>query len=105
MPCLGGRLSLAEPTSGDRAVGFLDHSDLRCGCGRALESAVLIYGFPVKQVKGFRCAPCEFFVTEMEFLQNHHGTREARRARILNRVIGRTLQEINRQVGAYDAAA
>lgn len=80
-------MSLAEPTSGDRAVGFLDFSDLEC-CDTAMTIATQWHTKiggdheAVRSTHGYLCLKCKRFVTQIAFLQNHHGTREARRARL-----------------------
>lgn len=67
--------------TGETAVGFLDYSDLQC-CDGAMEPCTQYNGHGRPGCKGYGCLACGKFITQMAFLQNHHGTREARRARI-----------------------
>lgn len=59
--------------------GMLDHSDLVC-CGQPM--AVMVDNL------GYQCSACGWVITQIAFLQNHHGPRAARRARIANKEIG-----------------
>lgn len=65
-------------------IGILDHSDLQC-CGKQMTV--------VSNNKGYLCTVCRWVVTQIEFLRNSHGPQQARRARIANKEVGRTLYE------------
>lgn len=72
-------------------VGRLDYSDLVC-CGKPMQL--------VPNGGGHVCRGCGWAVTQIAFLQNHHGPPGARRARIANREIGYQSQSVR-----VDAAA
>lgn len=60
-------------------VGRLDYSDLVC-CDQPMQL--------LNNCKGHVCLKCLWVVTQIAFMQNHHGSPTARRARIANKEIG-----------------
>ncbi len=72
-------------------VSLLDHSDLQCpeGHGQMVPGVNWIISTEFRETKGYLCNDCLYFITQIEFLRNSHGTREQRRARVANREIGR----------------
>lgn len=62
-------------------VSLLDHSDLVC-CDMPMEPSTQYQGHSRPGTKGYGCLNCGKFVTQVTFLQNSHGTREQRRARL-----------------------
>jgi hypothetical protein len=67
-------------------VSLLDHADLQCpdGHGQLVPGVnwEIHIGQGIRETRGYLCSSCRFFVTQIAFLQNSHGTREQRRARI-----------------------
>lgn len=61
-------------------VSLLDYSDLEC-CGQPVAPAVRFAYDSHPGVEGYACA-CGSFISRTAFLQNSHGTRSQRRARI-----------------------
>lgn len=68
-------------------VSLLDHNDLMC-CGRAMIAATLYTSRTRPGVSGHGCGQCGHFMSDIAFLQNSHGTRAQRRARIANKEVG-----------------
>lgn len=72
-------------------VSLLDYSDLVC-CGEAMTPSTRwqasVGGSGTQQIKGHSCVTCKHFMSEVAFLQNSHGTRAQRRARIANKEVG-----------------
>lgn len=68
-------------------VSMLDYSDLVC-CGAPMEPRTVTISATHCGTKGFGCLHCHHFVSEMAFVQNSHGTRANRRARIATKQVG-----------------
>lgn len=68
-------------------VSRIDYSDLVC-CGAPMEPHTLKMSDTHCGTKGFGCLHCHHFVSEMAFVQNSHGARSDRRARIANKTVG-----------------
>jgi hypothetical protein len=71
--------NIGGPVNPALAVGLLDHNDLQC-CGQQM--------LVRPNRAGYICAECGWVITQIAFVQNSHGTQEARRARIANKEIG-----------------
>lgn len=75
-------------------VSLLDHNDLVCPDGHGVLTPRSVFRYSkadrtIRTTRVYGCGECEWFITQIEFLRNSHGTRESRRARIANREIGR----------------